>query len=318
MVNGASSAKVNTLMISISVVIPTYNRPQLLKRAIRSVIKQNRSPLSIEVVVIDDCSVGVVDLAEFDTQRITYKRLERNSGPQIARNEGIKLATGDWVIMLDDDDEFIENTLATAFNAITDLKNKELYPVFFFATTNGRIPTAFQLIGARDIMNQTLKGDFTPVIQRHIFLEHHLKYLDYPEIVGVGCEQLTWLYISSLVQIPTFSFSMVKVNADAPLRLTSYSNFIRNSFKFALQQDITIDFIREHKLDKIYPPFLSKKYLGAAIYYLVSGKKSRTRERLSVVRNYRPVATSVIRILSYLPVGISELFFRVYKIQFSK
>lgn len=305
-------------MINISVVIPTYNRPQLLKRAIRSVLRQNKSPLAIEVVVIDDCSVEPVELGEFTGKDIRYKRLERNGGPQNARNEGILIAKGDWVIMLDDDDEFLEDTLFNAFNAITDLKNKELYPVFFFATTNGRIPTAFQLIGARDIMNETLKGDFTPIIQRKIFLEHKLKYLDYPEIVGVGCEQLTWLYISSLVQIPTFGFSIVKVNADAPLRLTSYGNFIRNSLKFALQQDITIDFLKEHKLDKIYPPFLSKKYLGAAIYYLVSGKKSRTRERLAVVKNYRPIATSMVRVLSYLPVGLSELIFRVYKIQFSK
>jgi glycosyltransferase involved in cell wall biosynthesis len=305
-------------MIYISVVIPTYNRPQLLKRAIRSVLRQDKSPLVFEVVVVDDCSVEQVDLAEFDTNRIVYKRLSRNSGPQQARNEGIAMASGDWVIMLDDDDEFIDDTIVHAFSAITDLKNKELYPVFFFATTNGRIPTAFQLIGAKDIMTQTLKGDFTPVIQRKIFLEHQLRYLDYPEIVGVGCEQLTWLYISSLFQIPTFSFSIIKVNADAPLRLTSYGNFIRNSFKFALQQDITIDFIKEHKLDKIHPPFLGKKYLGAAIYYLVSGKKSRTRERLSAMEGYRPVATFAIRMLSYLPVSISKLLFKVYKIRFSK
>ena len=52
-------------MINISVVIPTYNRPILLNRAIRSVLRQKDNHISIEVVVIDDCSLEKVNLSEF-------------------------------------------------------------------------------------------------------------------------------------------------------------------------------------------------------------------------------------------------------------
>lgn len=305
-------------MINISVVIPTYNRPVLLNRAIRSVLRQKDSNISIEVIVIDDCSLEKVNLSEFRWDNIVYKKLIRNSGPQEARNEGIALATGDWIIMLDDDDEFLENTITNAFESINSIEHKEQYPVFFFATSNGSIPEDFQFITAREIMDETLKGDFTPIVQRKLFIENNLRYLDYPEIVGVGCEQLTWLLISSKFQVPAFNFHIVKVNKDAPFRLTSYKNFIKNSLKFALQQDISIDFAKQHKLDKIYTPYINKKYLGAAIYYLMSGKKITCRERLTVVQDYRPMATNIVGLLTFFPVGLSKFLFRMYKLRFSK
>ncbi|GAA4454178.1 glycosyltransferase family 2 protein [Rurimicrobium arvi] len=305
-------------MYNISVVIPTYNRPRLLNRAIRSVFRQKSPQLTIEVVVIDDCSLEKVDLSEFKWDNVVYKRLVRNIGPQEARNEGIALASGDWILMLDDDDEFLDGSVLQALEKATNIPDKERYPVFFFATSNGHVPSDFQMISAREIMDETLHGDFTPVIQRKLFTQQLLRYLDYPEIVGVGCEHLTWLYISSRFQIPAFDFHLVKVNADAPFRLTSYKNFIKNSLKFALQQDITIDFVKQHNLDYIYPDYLNKKYLGSAIYYLVSGKRVLCRERLSVVRGYKRLATFVVGTLSHMPIPLSKFFFRMHKMRISK
>lgn len=305
-------------MLNISVVIPTYNRPILLNRAIRSVLRQKSSNFAIEVVIIDDCSLEKVNLDEFKWDNIVYKKLLRNSGPQEARNQGILLATGDWIIMLDDDDEFFLNSIEEAFNLLTDNAEHTSYPVFFFSTSVGYIPEKFLLIGALQIMDETLKGDFTPIINRKLFLENNLRYIDYPEIIGVGCEHLTWLLISSKFKIPTFDFHIVKVNSDAPLRLTSYRNFIKNSLKFALQQDITIDFIKQHKIDHIHTPFLNKKYLGAAIYYLVSGKRYLCRMRLYIVRDFKPFATFVVKILSYMPIFISKFLLRIYKMQLTK
>ncbi|MGC4058325.1 MAG: glycosyltransferase family 2 protein [Chitinophagaceae bacterium] len=305
-------------MYNISVVIPTYNRPRLLNRAIRSVLRQKSPQLTIEVVVIDDCSLEKVDLSEFKWDNLVYKRLVRNIGPQEARNEGIALASGDWILMLDDDDEFLDGSVLQALEKAANIPDKERYPVFFFATSNGYVPSDFQMISAREIMDETLHGDFTPVIQRRLFTQQLLRYLDYPEIVGVGCEHLTWLYISSRFQIPAFDFHLVKVNADAPFRLTSYKNFIKNSLKFALQQDITIDFVKQHNLDYIYPDYLNKKYLGSAIYYLVSGKRVLCRERLSVVRGYKRLATFVVGALSHMPIPLSKFFFRMHKMRISK
>ncbi len=305
-------------MINLSVVIPTYNRPLLLKRAIRSVLKQaDHDSLSLEIVVVDDGSAEQVDTDNFREKNIRYIRLERNSGPHIARNKGIEIASGNWIIMLDDDDELIENTLSNAIRRIQEIKDYTTYPVFFFATTKGHIPGAFAYIQTVDILNETLKGDFTPVIQRETFRSYGYRYRDYPEILGVGCELLTWLNISLSHKIPAFNDALVRVNEDAPLRLTSYDNFIRNSDKFALQQDLTIQFLEERQLDTLCPAFIQRKYLGAATYYLLSGKRELSRERLRAMQQFF-FSKTFIMVLSYLPLAISKFFFRNYKLRFSK
>jgi len=305
-------------MTLLSVVIPTYNRPELLRRSIQSVLRQaHDADLSPEIIVVDDGSALPVDTGMFRGENIRYLKLERNSGPHVARNKGIEMATGEWVVMLDDDDELMENTLHSAVRNIEAISGYDHYPVFFFATTKGHISGDFAYIRTSDILNGKLKGDFTPVIRRSVFRDSGYRYHDYPEILGVGCELLTWLDISTSFNIPTFNYTLVKVNEDAPLRLTSYENFIRNSDKFALQQDITIRFLEERGLDAMSPAFIRKKFLGAAVYYLISGERDVCRERLGRIRWFMP-GKAAVSILSYLPVSLSKLLFRYYKLQFSK
>jgi len=97
--------------LSLSVIIPTFNRADVLREALRSVYDQTVDPY--EVVIVDDGSTdhtaGVV--AEFD-DRIQYMRQD-NSGPATARNTGITKATGDLIGFLDSDDiwfpQFVES-----------------------------------------------------------------------------------------------------------------------------------------------------------------------------------------------------------------
>lgn len=90
----------------VSVVIPTYNRAQLLKRALKSVLAQTHR--NLEIIVVDDASEDdiariVVDLGD---SRIRYIRHETNKGGSAARNTGIREATGSYIAFLDDDDEW--------------------------------------------------------------------------------------------------------------------------------------------------------------------------------------------------------------------
>jgi glycosyltransferase involved in cell wall biosynthesis len=86
----------------VSVVIATYNRADLLPRAIESALGQSHPPL--EVIVIDDGSTDDTKArcAEFGA-RIKYVRVE-NGGVSRARNAGILTSTGDWIALLDSDD----------------------------------------------------------------------------------------------------------------------------------------------------------------------------------------------------------------------
>lgn len=85
-----------------SVILPTYNRPQLLLTALESIRTQGVD--GIEVVVVDDCSgVPYPELRLLDAS-VRYFRLSKNSGVSAARNYGVSQATADWLVFLDDDD----------------------------------------------------------------------------------------------------------------------------------------------------------------------------------------------------------------------
>ena len=97
----------------VSVVIPTYNRYHLLKRAIQSVLNQTFQ--DIEIIVVDDGSTdGTQDLFVYpvnENPKIRYLRQNVNCGAQATRNAGIRKAKGDWIAFLDSDDEWLPEKL---------------------------------------------------------------------------------------------------------------------------------------------------------------------------------------------------------------
>ena len=93
----------------ISAIIPTYNRADLLARALRSVAAQEHRP--IEAIVIDDGSTdhtpSIIAAHERSLRNsgidLRYHR-QPNAGVAIARNTGFKLARGSYIGLLDSDD----------------------------------------------------------------------------------------------------------------------------------------------------------------------------------------------------------------------
>lgn len=95
--------------ILVTIYIPTYNRVDLLKRAVSSVQSQTYS--NIEIIVVDDCSTDETEsylksIVEQD-QRIRYFIKDKNSGACVSRNIAIAEARGNYITGLDDDDYFL-------------------------------------------------------------------------------------------------------------------------------------------------------------------------------------------------------------------
>lgn len=89
-----------------SIVTPTYNRPQLLKRAIQSVLRQDCG--DFELIIVDDGSRPDSNsiVSQFTDSRIKLLRNINNIGVSESRNEGVRRAKGKFITFLDDDDEF--------------------------------------------------------------------------------------------------------------------------------------------------------------------------------------------------------------------
>ena len=114
--------------MNISVIIPTFNRKETLKRAIQSVEMQSYTPY--EIIVIDDGSDdGTKEWLKDNFPNVKYI-YQMNSGVSSARNKGIKFARGDWIALLDSDDEWLPSKLKDQANEI------ELNPAAKFLHTN--------------------------------------------------------------------------------------------------------------------------------------------------------------------------------------
>ncbi len=95
----------------VSIILPSYNRAKILKRAIQSVIDQTFS--DFELIIVDDCSKDNTEevVKNFHDHRIKLIRHERNKGAVAARNTGIKASKGKYVAFQDSDDEWLPQKL---------------------------------------------------------------------------------------------------------------------------------------------------------------------------------------------------------------
>lgn len=101
----------------VSIIIPTYKRPDDLKQAVLSALAQTYT--RIEVIVVSDGPDSQARAAVEDLDpRVRYMELPTNRGPAAARNEGVLASRGEWFTFLDDDDlilpEKVEKQLALA------------------------------------------------------------------------------------------------------------------------------------------------------------------------------------------------------------
>jgi glycosyltransferase involved in cell wall biosynthesis len=97
--------------IAVSVIIPVYNRVSELRRAIQSVLSQTWQP--VEILVVDDGSEQDIETvcASFHDDRVRYLRNPVHKNANVARNRGIREARGEYIAMLDSDDEFLPSHL---------------------------------------------------------------------------------------------------------------------------------------------------------------------------------------------------------------
>ncbi len=106
----------NNQEIKVSVIMPIYNAGEYLGRAIRDVLRQTLS--DIELICVDDGSTDnssfIIDSFKKKDSRILSVR-QSNAGPSVARNRGLEMARGKYIIFLDADDMYEPTLLESLY-----------------------------------------------------------------------------------------------------------------------------------------------------------------------------------------------------------
>ena len=273
----------------VSVIIPTFKRPQFLVRAITSVINQTYK--NIEIIVVDDN--GEKTSYQIETEKlltpfierneITYIVHDKNRNGSAARNTGIKSSKGEYITFLDDDDvlynrkiekqvNFLENNnnyagVYVGFEII--LKQKKLKSViphkegnlqFDLLSTNWGIGTGSNPMFRKEVFDTT--GLFDESFIRHQDIEFLVRFFRTQKI-GVISEILISRYIDSREnKVNCMKFIQVKEKF-----LSTFKNDIEH---YNLRQQNII--LRAQYADIACHAMEEKKFKIACYYYLKANK----------------------------------------------
>lgn len=201
-------------MISISVILPTYNRSLKVLRAIQSVLSYSGD--EIELIVVDDGSTDdtVKKVSQIRDPRLKFFYYKHNRGVGFARNLGIDLSTKEYISFLDDDDKIIcSEKLSQAINFV---ENNPKYYHFLFPITNiysyGK-HINYYLEGVRvvfwtDWFESRINGDFFHVLKRDVLGNIRFN-INYP-----GPETVFWFSVVKKFKKGLINNNIILVESD--------------------------------------------------------------------------------------------------------
>jgi glycosyltransferase involved in cell wall biosynthesis len=163
-------------MPKVSVIIPTYNRAQLISRTINSVLVQTFK--DFEILVVDDASTDHTRqvVKQIEDRRIRFISHQKNRGGSAARNTGIKASKGEYIGFLDDDDEWLPEKLEKQVEVLQRSANDVvvIYSACYFVSgRNNTVLTKtvpfYRGYLYRDLLRRNILPSPTPLIKKDCF-----------------------------------------------------------------------------------------------------------------------------------------------------
>lgn len=157
----------------VSVVITTYNRPELLAEAVESVRDQTYG--NLEIVVVDDCSETPAAEVLGDLPDVEVVRHEENRGANAARNTGIRESSGEFVGFLDDDDRWLPEKIERQLEPFEDDAVGLVYTGGKSVDDEGNVVSVYRPRMRGDVTTQLFTGgyigSFSKVLVRRSAIE---------------------------------------------------------------------------------------------------------------------------------------------------
>ncbi len=183
-------------MYKISVILPIYNVEKYLKECVESIINQTIGFENIELIMVDDCSTDnsyniAQEYAKKYKNCISIKNDERSGAAGKPRNEGIKIATGKYLMFSDPDDFFALDAFEKMYNKIEEKKADFIIANWNYADEDGTPwekpvfdPNKFKefKLSVHDygdsfyIMNSSMCNK---IFNRDFIISHDIKCLEY-------------------------------------------------------------------------------------------------------------------------------------------
>lgn len=266
----------------ISIIVPVYKTEQYLDRCVESIVSQTYK--NLEIILVDDdspdnCPQMCDAWAEKDN-RIKVLHIE-NKGVANARNQGLDIATGDFIGFVDSDDYIEPDMFETLLNYLTD-NNADISLCGYQINEEENAVANLRMVTPLDAMKLICMGDYKyGVLWNKLYKKDVIKHIKMPDFVC--CEDLIFNY---------YVFKNAQSIAECDSKLYHYfqnedsivhSNFGINSFDAVKSKELMLSNEKNTELEKYAVRGLissSFVFLSQVVQY------NKCTEKYDYLRNY--------------------------------
>lgn len=164
-----------------SIITPVYNRADCVGRCIESVMANVKHIPNIEHIIVDDGSsdqtVRIIKTYAEKHPHIYFIQFSENRGTNAARNAAITAAKGEWCILLDSDDYFLDDALTTIDNVVSTGTFREYMfapdDMLLYYKNNDTLRGSNQkILTYEDFLSERISGDFIHVVSTEIIKKY--------------------------------------------------------------------------------------------------------------------------------------------------
>lgn len=198
----------------ISVVIPVYNNPEEAIRAVNSCLNQTYN--HYEIIIVDDCSnVDMTILKDFikNKENIYYYRNKVNGGPSKSRNFAFSKCNGEYIALLDSDDEFLPNKLEFQLNYMLKNDSKFSYTNYYECVKgkNKHHNTYTEIEERNELIYECKLATPTIMFEKKCLTDNSIKY---DENVRVCEDAIFYLEFNKYCKLHHINKALTRVNVD--------------------------------------------------------------------------------------------------------
>jgi GalNAc5-diNAcBac-PP-undecaprenol beta-1,3-glucosyltransferase len=282
----------------VTIITVTYNRADLLKRAIISAISQTYP--NFELLIVDGNSTDNTKeiVGTFTDKRIKYYRQKSNKGLLSGKNIGIGMARGDFICYLDDDDELVPDAIEVAVKDFQKLSKKDpkIKMVWFdcqdFITKKmtGRGLNKEGYVDYEKYLCERVGGEYWVVFDANALKKHRFNEKLW------GAENIVCLRISKEYRTYYIPKALRIYHQEHGGNVCRFENQVKNAPRFILNNEA---FLREfgQELKAICPKTYGMRLFILGFWQVIAGQKNMGLETIKGSFNYN---LSLTTFFSYL------------------
>ena len=265
----------------VSVVISTYNRANQITKAITSVLKQTYA--NFEIIIVDDASTDqtVAIAKSIVDPRIKVVELPKNTSGTLPRNIGIEKSKGEFIALLDSDDEWKPQKLEKQLNFIKNIKSERFLcytDLTLFDEKGEKLKLNTPLSSTRDIMDYIFIDDNCVQTSSFLFPNHLGKEVQFATNVK---KHQDWDFCLRLREAKTKFYHLPEALVRHSIENLTGKITSNNQYQLSIEWGEKVE------------PYLSKDaYLAFQVrvlfqYYLLMGKRIKAFSQIHVAYRKR-------------------------------